>query len=224
MIKVALMIKNKLINESIRTYLSSLPKCNFEIDGTSANTLSNPNIILFDPPSLKETKPEAFPNCAKLLLDTGLLEQELIFLILYYKLTGVFETNTPPELISKCLEVVSKGELWISKNLIKKLCNDLPIYSKRELPNFTPKEIQIIRLVKEGYSNIKIAEALSLSEHTVKCHLNRIFKKLGISKRVQLIKFFNDTSSTTLDSIIFNQEVNPKGSFKKILKIKKNSL
>ncbi len=122
MIKVALMIKNKLINESIRTYLSSLPKCNFEIDGTSGNTLSNPNIILFDPPSLKETKPEALPNCAKILLDTGLLEQELIFLIVYYKLAGVFETNTPPELISKCLEVVSKGELWISKNLIKKLC------------------------------------------------------------------------------------------------------
>src|SRR5438128_10771174 len=53
----------------------------------------------------------------------------------------------------------------------------------------TPREEQVIALVSEGLSNHDIARELRLSEHTVKKYVSRIFDKLGISTRVELVLY-----------------------------------
>ena len=53
----------------------------------------------------------------------------------------------------------------------------------------TPREEQVVALVAEGLSNREIAQELGLSEHTVKKYLFRIFDKLGISTRVELVLY-----------------------------------
>jgi DNA-binding NarL/FixJ family response regulator len=53
----------------------------------------------------------------------------------------------------------------------------------------TPREEQVVALVAEGLSNRETARELSLSEHTVKKYLFRIFDKLGISSRVELVLY-----------------------------------
>jgi DNA-binding CsgD family transcriptional regulator len=56
--------------------------------------------------------------------------------------------------------------------------------------NLSPKEREIAHLVCQGLTNKEIAVKLSLSEQTVKAHLNRVFKKFNISNRSQLVSFF----------------------------------
>lgn len=53
----------------------------------------------------------------------------------------------------------------------------------------TPREEQVVALVAEGLSNREIAQELGLSEHTVKQYLFRIFDKLGISTRAELVLY-----------------------------------
>ena len=53
----------------------------------------------------------------------------------------------------------------------------------------TPREEQVVALVAEGLSNREIAQELALSEHTVKKYLFRIFEKLGISTRAELVLY-----------------------------------
>jgi DNA-binding NarL/FixJ family response regulator len=53
----------------------------------------------------------------------------------------------------------------------------------------TPREEQVVALVAEGLSNRDTARELGLSEHTVKKYLFRIFDKLGISSRVELVLY-----------------------------------
>jgi DNA-binding NarL/FixJ family response regulator len=53
----------------------------------------------------------------------------------------------------------------------------------------TPREEQVVASVAEGLSNREIARELKLSEHTVKKYLFRIFEKLGISTRVELVLY-----------------------------------
>jgi DNA-binding NarL/FixJ family response regulator len=53
----------------------------------------------------------------------------------------------------------------------------------------TPREEQVVALVAEGLGNRQIARELNLSEHTVKKYLFRIFEKLGISTRVELVLY-----------------------------------
>ena len=52
-----------------------------------------------------------------------------------------------------------------------------------------PREEQVVGLVAEGLSNREIARELQLSEHTIKKYLFRIFDKLGISTRVELVLY-----------------------------------
>lgn len=189
--KILLLLKNKLLKEALYHYLSSKINNSFKIElAPETSTNSQYSIILFDPPSLKETNPNDFSPAAKILIDTGLSEQELIFLALYYKLAGIFEKDSSPELLLKCFEKVLKGEIWLSKKITKKLFFEYSFISQNKLPNISPRELEIINLVIEGCNNNEIAKKLYLSNYTVKCHLNRIYKKLGISSRTQLIKFF----------------------------------
>jgi DNA-binding NarL/FixJ family response regulator len=53
----------------------------------------------------------------------------------------------------------------------------------------TPREEQVVALVAEGLSNRNTARELNLSEHTIKKYLFRIFDKLGISSRVELVLY-----------------------------------
>jgi DNA-binding NarL/FixJ family response regulator len=53
----------------------------------------------------------------------------------------------------------------------------------------TPREEQVVALVADGLSNREVAQELSLSEHTIKKYLFRIFDKLGISSGVELVLY-----------------------------------
>lgn len=54
---------------------------------------------------------------------------------------------------------------------------------------FSPRERQLVSLVAEGCSNKEIAACLNLQLQTVKNHLSRIYRKLGITRRVELAVF-----------------------------------
>ncbi|HXJ91070.1 MAG TPA: response regulator transcription factor [Candidatus Binatia bacterium] len=98
-------------------------------------------------------------------------------------------------LLCKCLLRVAQGQIWANTqqlNHILELITEVP--SLRVLNStgdilLTPREEQVVALVAEGLSNRDIARELNLSEHTVKKYLFRIFEKLGISSRVELVLY-----------------------------------
>jgi DNA-binding NarL/FixJ family response regulator len=59
----------------------------------------------------------------------------------------------------------------------------------------TKREQEIVSKVAEGMKNREIAELLNVSEHTVKNHLFRIFERLGISSRAELILYLHGQRS-----------------------------
>jgi DNA-binding NarL/FixJ family response regulator len=58
----------------------------------------------------------------------------------------------------------------------------MPVDSKRP----APRELDIARLVAAGFANKEIAANLGISEGTIKVYLNKFFKKLGLTSRLQL--------------------------------------
>lgn len=211
--RILISFKTKLITEAFYQFFVEKLKPNWEID-IKPKAGKNYEIIIFDKNSLKELPQEAYPESKKLLLDDGASESEIIFLFLYYKLSGIISCETTPENFLKALEVVSRGEIWLSRGLVKKLCEDYETFSAKDLPSLTPKEKEIGLLINKGLSNKEIANHLSISIHTVKSCINRIFKKTGVKRRGQLIKLFMNSSQ------IVNNVPEIKKGIKKVVKLK----
>ncbi|MFL5365118.1 MAG: response regulator transcription factor [Myxococcales bacterium] len=58
------------------------------------------------------------------------------------------------------------------------------------LGSLSERESEFLALVAEGLTNTRIAERLSVSEHTVKFHLQNIFQKLGVANRTEAARLF----------------------------------
>jgi LuxR family maltose regulon positive regulatory protein len=52
----------------------------------------------------------------------------------------------------------------------------------------TPRELEILRLIAAGLSNVAIARQLTLTHATVKTHVNNLYRKLGVRNRVQALE------------------------------------
>jgi|TARA_B110000879_G_scaffold130954_1_gene171857 DNA-binding CsgD family transcriptional regulator len=64
--------------------------------------------------------------------------------------------------------------------------------------SLTPREKETLKLIIKGYTNNQIAEKLCISNHTVRTHRNRIWKKLGVKQLNDCLKYqwFFDTSNS----------------------------
>ena len=75
------------------------------------------------------------------------------------------------------------GDVWLPSSLQKHMATQLRGPSMNAL---SQREEEVVRCVAEGLRNAEVAERLSISEETVKTHLNRIFRKLGVRDRMEL--------------------------------------
>jgi DNA-binding NarL/FixJ family response regulator len=108
---------------------------------------------------------------------------------------GVFHRFYSPQLLVRCIESVQAGQIWASSQelhyLVEELGTTKPvnIVDAKGRALLSVREAQVVRLVAEGLSNREISKQLSLSEHTVKNYLFRIFEKLGVATRVELVLY-----------------------------------
>jgi DNA-binding NarL/FixJ family response regulator len=107
--------------------------------------------------------------------------------------SGVFSRSVPIEALFKCIHAVHQGQIWANSSelgfLLRALaahrpfqpteCNGMLLLSKRER--------EVVQCLTEALTNREIAERLTISQHTVKNYMFRIFEKLGVSNRVELI-------------------------------------
>ncbi|MGD9592356.1 MAG: DNA-binding response regulator [Candidatus Berkiella sp.] len=110
-----------------------------------------------------------------------------------------FELNL--ELLPKVVKTVLMNELWVDRKFVSRLLSEIEDITQvkhaeaqrldKGVAAMTPREGEIAALVATGSSNRRIAEQLNISERTVKAHLGVIFRKIGITDRLQLALYMN---------------------------------
>ncbi len=88
------------------------------------------------------------------------------------------------------LEGLQRGEAAMTRKMTAKLMAGLahpPEERQDPLVSLTPREMELLGLVQEGLSNLAIAQALLISENTVKYHLKNIYQKLGVQNRTEAV-------------------------------------
>jgi two-component system, NarL family, response regulator DegU len=97
---------------------------------------------------------------------------------------GILPPGADSYLLKKATKAISSGELWLDRKTMRNILS-CESFSKREV-KLTKAEKEIVSLICQGYRNKEIAQKLHVSEQTVKSHCNRIYKKVGVSDRLQL--------------------------------------
>jgi two-component system, NarL family, nitrate/nitrite response regulator NarL len=135
-----------------------------------------------------------FPKtCVVLLLK--LAPDELIVDAFRSGAKGVFCRAEPLAALCKCIRSVHQGQIWAnSKQLhlvLEALIRAMPLRTKSFQGQYllTKREDQVFNLVTEGLPNKVIAQRLGISEHTVSNYLFKMYDKLGISSRVELVLY-----------------------------------
>jgi DNA-binding NarL/FixJ family response regulator len=98
---------------------------------------------------------------------------------------------TFPELLH-AVRVVAAGNALLSPKITKRVIGEfvharasrLPVHSVGEL---TAREAEVLTLIARGLSNAEIASRLTITDHTVKTHINRLFAKLELRDRAQAV-------------------------------------
>jgi len=137
----------------------------------------------------------AYPEIPKVLLVES-YGRQLVVDAFRSGAKGIFcFTKAPFRALCRCILRVSQGEIWVNTEQLQFLIDvitqvpSLRVVNARGDQLLTPREEQVVALVAEGLSNRDVAKELRLSEHTVKKYLFRIFDKLGISTRVELVLY-----------------------------------
>jgi DNA-binding NarL/FixJ family response regulator len=137
----------------------------------------------------------SYPKIAPVLL-TESDDRELVVNALRAGARGIFLfTEAPFPMLCKCIHCVFQGQVWINSQQMSYVLDALSEVPTLRVVNstgrclLTPREEQVVALVADGLTNRGVASELGLSEHTIKKYLLRIFDKVGISSRVELVLY-----------------------------------
>src|SRR5579872_5262425 len=106
---------------------------------------------------------------------------------------GVFDHRESPNTLCQCIRQVHGGQVWMSNEQMALVLDSLASAPKlrtvdaRGMNLLSKREVEVVRCVTEGLTNREIGERLGLSQHTIKNHMFRIFDKLGVSNRIELL-------------------------------------
>jgi two-component system response regulator NreC len=96
------------------------------------------------------------------------------------------------ELIS-AIHTILRGDLYVDPSMVRRLLSEGVSPAVRPPPSaveaLTPREIEVLKLIVQGYTNRQIGEELNISVRTVEGHRANISAKLGLRSRVEFVRY-----------------------------------
>jgi DNA-binding NarL/FixJ family response regulator len=171
-------------------------------DAISQISGTNPDVVLMDiqmpvmdgleaTRQIVDSKPEISP---RVLILTTFEKDEYIFEALRSGASGFLLKNAPPEDLIDAIRIVASGNALLAPSVTRRIISEFakisfPEKYKSKLEQLTVREVEVLQLVVKGNTNAEIANALFISEATVKTHISNIFTKLDLRDRVQAVVF-----------------------------------
>jgi two-component system nitrate/nitrite response regulator NarL len=102
---------------------------------------------------------------------------------------GYIPKSAPPRTILAAVQFVLAGNVYVPTLLAENPASTLDEVgndsARKSNVSLTGRQIDVLRLLRQGRSNKEIGRALGLSEKTVKVHLTALFKALNVANRMQ---------------------------------------
>jgi two-component system, NarL family, response regulator LiaR len=123
------------------------------------------------------------PRVGEVVVYTWAITSEQCEAVVAAGARGVVSKSESAENLVHALLAIDRGELFVSPNFRRPEGYTWPGHDI----GLTPRESEVAAFLAVGMSNREMADALSISEHTVKSHLKAIFQKTGVASRAQAV-------------------------------------
>ncbi|KUO09810.1 response regulator [Streptomyces sp. DSM 15324] len=148
---------------------------------------------------------DAVDPAPRVLVLTTFDLDEYVYGALRAGASGFLLKDSGPERLLAAVAAVGGGDALFAPSVTRRL---VEAYAQRDrstpdahplpgLAMLTPREVDVLKLIARGLSNPEIADRLSISEATVKTHLNRVMTKLGLNSRAQAVVIAYETGLVT---------------------------
>jgi len=118
------------------------------------------------------------PAC-RMVFWAGAIGAEFAYQAVEAGVCGILRKSLPPAKFLEAIEGLRQGEFRFDKDVLEGLISGVRVV-------LTVREGQLVNLLSQGLKNKEIAWTLHISEGTVKVYLSRLFKKLGVTDRLEL--------------------------------------
>lgn len=198
-IRVLVVDDHAIIRKGIRAVLELIP--DIEMAGEAENGRLAvqmerellPDVILMDLmmpemdgiECIKQIKSQR-PN-ARILVLTNFAGEEMIFPAIKAGAMGYHLKDSSPENLIDAIRQVNQGVASLHPGVAKKVLDELQHADSKSLSEepLTQREVEVLRLIAQGYENKEIAEKLVISGATVRTHVSNILGKLHLASRTQ---------------------------------------
>ena len=129
---------------------------------------------------------------ARVLILTTFDLDEYVYEALRAGASGFLLKDTPPDDLIAAVRVLADGDALLAPSITRRLIEEFAngggsLRPVSGLDDLTEREVEVLRLMARGLSNVEIAAELFLGETTVKTHVSRVLTKLGVRDRVQAV-------------------------------------
>jgi two-component system, NarL family, response regulator DegU len=199
-IKVVLADDHPIVRSGIKNELghhSDIEVIGEAADGDEALRLAQalqPDVLLLDinMPGHKAVRVirelQAQSTRPRFLILTAYSDVENVVGMLKAGATGYLLKDEDPSVIADGVRAVAQGKTWLSAavaaSLVGQAAGEEPLAENGRL---SERELAVLRLMAQGYSNTQIAETLTISEGTVKNHVTNLYDRLGVHSRAEAV-------------------------------------
>jgi len=206
-IKIFIADDHQVLIDGLKVVLAAHKK--FEIVGTAGNGMnlidavckSNTEILIMDinmPEKdgievLKEFNDRGY--CCKVIVLSSYDDINLIKEVMKLGASGYLSKDCAGDSIMEAIETVYQGKDYFSQNISRKIFNSI---SNKEIDGvsslnmqmiLSEREIEVLKLIIDEYSNKEISEKLCVSNSTVETHRKNLIKKLKVKNTIGLVKY-----------------------------------
>jgi NarL family two-component system response regulator LiaR len=198
-VSVLIVDDHEVVRRGVRAYLDTLPDLRVVGEagsGEQAVAMTGetvPDVVLMDlilpgMDGLEATRQikEISPRTQVVVL-TSYDQDEYIFPALQAGATSYTLKDMKMDSLADAIRKAANGEATLHPRVAMRLVKSVrgEINGEACLNSMTVRELEVLKLIAHGLSNTQIAEALVLSEYTVKGHVSNILSKLGLADRTQ---------------------------------------
>lgn len=135
---------------------------------------------------------ERWPHI-KVIILTSYVNDDLITESILAGATGYVRKQVGNEELLRAIEAVRRGEALLdsksTQRVLQRMRRTERLIEASAFSHLSERELEVLLLVSQGKSNLEIADALSVSEKTVRNHVSHLLGKLNLSNRVELATY-----------------------------------